>query len=374
VCELIAILHLRATGFVGGPERQILGQAQELPRHGFEAHIASFIQADEGAAFLDAAASRGLDVLPLPSAGPLDLSPAGRIVAEAARRRLKLICAHDPKSALVGYVAARRSGLPLVAWVRGWTGETWQVRLHERVHRWVLRRADLVIAVSAHQAELCRRAGVAAQRIRVIPNAVEVRRPTPGRDIRAEFGLPPSCRVVLSVGRLSPEKGHERLVAAAPSVLAEHPDLIFLVLGEGPRRGEIERAAQGLGLNGRLLLPGFHPDASALMAGADLLVLPSLTEGMPNVVLEAFAAGVPVVATRVGGVPEVVLDGETGWLAERPTPECIASAMLQALADPEERSRRAANARALVRRSHTFAAQAAQAAYAFRSVLAETRP
>ena len=369
---LIPVLEVRATAFVGGPERQVLGQARELPAHGFRAVVGSFVQGQEGAALLVEASRRGLETLPVPCRGPLDLSPAGRIAAEVRDRGIGLICAHDPKSAFIGHLAARRCGVPLVAWVRGWTGETWRVRLYEGIHRRVLRRADLVIAVSQALAERCERAGVCRERIRVIPNAVELESDSDRQksDLRVELGLPPRCPVVISVGRLSAEKGHQYLVEAARLVTGRHQKARFVLVGDGRERSALEARARRLGLNGQIVLTGFRPDARQLIAQADVLALPSLTEGMPNVVLEAFAAGVPVVGTAVGGVPELVRDGENGWLVPSADAAGLAAALSAALADPGERARRGAAGQALVRERYTFAAQAARAAEAFREVLA----
>jgi len=370
---LMPILHVRSTAFVGGPERQILGQARELPRLGFRPIVASFLQGEEGVQFLDAAAVGGIETHALPCRGPFDLSPARALAEEVARHGIAVICAHDPKASVLGYLAARRARVPFVAWVRGWTGETWRVRLYEAVHRMVLRRADLVVAVSQSLANRCERVGVKRERLRVIPNAVETDGLTgvPPVDLRAELGVPPGCPLVLSVGRLSAEKGHRYLVEAAHLVTAERPDTHFVVLGDGRERTRLEGKARRLGLNGRFVFPGFRADARQLMTQADVLALPSLTEGLPNVVLEAFAVGVPVVATAVGGVPELVRDGENGWLVPRADAAGLASALAAALADPGERARRGAAGQALVAAHYTFAAQAAQTADAFRQVLSK---
>ena len=365
------VLHLVASGFLGGPERQLLGQARRLPAHGFRALVGSFLQGDEGEALLAEAAAQGLGTLALVCSGPLDLSPVRQVVGAVRQRRLALLCAHGAKASVIGYLAARRAGVPFVAWVRGWTGETWRVRLYEAVHRMILRRADLVVAVSQALADRCERVGVRRERLRVIPNAVDTDGLIGARavDLRAELGLLSRSPLVLSVGRLSAEKGHRYLLEAARLVVQERRDAHFVVLGDGRERSRLAEQARRLGLNGRFLFPGFRSDAAQLMAQADVLALPSVTEGMPNVVLEAFAAGVPVVATAVGGVPELVRNGENGWLVPSADAVALASALVAALADPDERARRGRSGQELVRAHYTFAAQAAQAAEAFREVL-----
>jgi len=363
----ITVLHLRATAFVGGPEKQILGQARCLPQHGFRALIASFKQGKEGIAFLEEAARQGFETLAVPSVGPLDLSPARRLAGEITRRGVSLVCAHGAKASLMGCLAARLAHVPFIAWSRGWTSETWRVRCYDAVDRMALRRANLVIAVSQAQAELCRKAGIRPERLRVIPNAVEIDHAHTSPDLRKELRLPPACRLILSVGRLSPEKGHHRLAAAAPTIIGETPDVFLAVLGEGPERPRLERFLRELGIQGRFLLPGFRRDASQVMAQATLLALPSLTEGLPNVVLEAFAARLPVVATAVGGVPELVKDGETGWLVQDPAR--LAEVIRRVLETPQEAQRRARVARDFVVREFSFPRQTTQIVSVYRSVL-----
>jgi glycosyltransferase involved in cell wall biosynthesis len=216
---------------------------------------------------------------------------------------------------------------------------------------------------------------VRCERLRVIPNSVDADGLVGARagDLRAELGLPAGCPLVLSVGRLSAEKGPRDLVEAARLVTNERPDVYSVVLGDGRERARLERQARRLALNERLVFAGFREDARRLIAQADVLALPSLTEGLPNVVLEAFAAGVPVVATGVGGVPELVRDGENGWLVPPADAGGLASALVAALSDPDERARRGAAGQALVRGRYTFAAQAAQAAEVFREVLSRRR-
>jgi glycosyltransferase involved in cell wall biosynthesis len=363
------ILHLRSSAFLGGPEKQILGQARYLPECGLRAMIGSFLQGREGGQLLGEASRRGIGCIPLPCAGPLDLSPARQLAAEIVNKGVSVCCAHDPKAIVLGYLAARRTGVPFVAWSRGRTWEGLRARLYGRVEEVILRRADRLIAVSHAQADRCRRVGVHPGRIRVIPNAIEVGDAGAWHspDLRRRLGLPSACRLVLSVGRLSPEKGYRHLVSAAQVVLRRCPGVFFVVLGEGAERSRLQADIARLGMDGHFLLPGFVPDAAQIMSQADLFVLSSLSEGMPNVVLEAFAAQVPVVATRAGGVAELVRDGETGWLVERPKQlgECV----LQALRERSEARRRASVARDVAIREFSFAQQARRVAAEYRELL-----
>jgi glycosyltransferase involved in cell wall biosynthesis len=206
-------------------------------------------------------------------------------------------------------------------------------------------------------------AGVPSPRLSVIPNAARIGA-FAGADPESRRQLESFCDegaeyVVVGAGRLSPEKGVPVLVTAAAEVLRELPGSRFIVFGEGTQRPAIERMIATNGLRGRFVLPGFRTDLDCLLPSADLFVLPSLTEGMPNVVLEASAAGVPVVATAVGGTPEVIAHGRTGYLVPKGDADRLAQAIIELLKDEPRRLQLAQAGREFVRTHFTFEAQAA---------------
>ena len=145
--------------------------------------------------------------------------------------------------------------------------------------------------------------------------------------------------IVLAAGRLSPEKGFSVLVEAANWVRERVPNVRFVVFGEGPERSRLELQIGQLGLTDVLRLVGFSNDLDAMIPWAQCVVLPSFTEGLPNVALEAGAAGVPIVATAVGGTPEVVVDGETGFLIAPGDAKSLASRIVELLANPDKARR-----------------------------------
>jgi glycosyltransferase involved in cell wall biosynthesis len=175
---------------------------------------------------------------------------------------------------------------------------------------------------------------------------------------RSGFAKNAVSRVVVGAGRLSPEKGFGVLAEAAQTIIRENPHAGVVIFGEGALRGELERRVAELGLTGRVVLPGFRTDLDSLIGGADVVVLPSFTEGLPNVALEASAAGVPVVATAVGGTPEVIADGETGFLVPPGESPAVAARVGQLLRDAALRTRFGAAGRARMRELFTFDAQA----------------
>jgi len=328
------VLHLVTSRFVGGPQRQILRQAECLPRDRFAVRVVTFLRPDEGDALMKEAATRGVTITGLPAGGPLDFSPLAPLCDLVRSDGVDVICAHDAKSTLFGYRAARRCRVPLVAWARGWTGETLRVRLYDAVHRRLLRRADAVVAVSRAMREFLVGIGVSPGRITVIRNAFAGQAAEADGRLRRALAVGEEVPVLLSIGRLSPEKGHRYLLEAAGRLRSQGLPFALALVGEGPMRPSLERQVGRLNLGRWVHLPGFRGDVPHLLAESNLLVLPSLTEGLPNVVLEAYAARVPVVASAVGGVPEAVREGETGYLVPPRDPAALADRLAACLRDP----------------------------------------
>jgi glycosyltransferase involved in cell wall biosynthesis len=274
-----------------------------------------------------------------------------------------LLC-NGYKADMVGRIAARSAGIPAVAVSRGWTGENLKVRCYDALDRINLRWMDRVVCVSEAQARKVCRTGVPDRQIQVIRNAIRAERfaePDPAFRTRllAMFPTPPS-RVIGAAGRLSPEKGFGVLIESARRVLRAEPTAGIVVFGDGPLRVSLERQIERAGLTGRFVLAGFRTDLDRFIPWFDVMTLPSFTEGLPNVVLEACAAGVPVVATAVGGTPEVIEDGDNGYLTTPGDPHSLAGCLLAALESDEARRGMGQRGQQRVREEFTFEAQARQ--------------
>jgi glycosyltransferase involved in cell wall biosynthesis len=359
----VNIVHLVASPFVGGPERQMLGLAQSLPADHRTIFVA-FANSGKSDALLIEAQRLGFETITLRNDTP-NYQAAAREAGRTLRRLdAHVLCCHGYKPDIIGWRAARQAQIPVISVSHGWTAATFKVRLNEALDRFVLRFMDRVVCVSQAQAVKVRRAGVAEKGIAVIRNAIgsdAFAAPDPAyREVLRNF-LPADCRhVVGAAGRLSPEKGFGDLVEAAVQVLQTRPTAGFVLFGEGPLRQSLAEHIRIRGLSGRFVLPGFRSDLSRLLPHFDLLVLPSFTEGLPVVVLEAFAAGVPVVATAVGGTPEVVLDKVNGHLVPPGQPNLLADRVSLALLHEIERRAMGQRGKEHVRQHFTFAAQSAQ--------------
>ena len=358
------VVHLTASTFFGGPERQMLGLAAALPPS-VRTTFVSFSEGGRCAAFLDEVRTAGFDAVALAHDTPRLLAAARELAGVLRRTGCDVLLCHGYKADLLGRVAARRVGVPAVAVSRGWTGEDRKVRLYEWLDRRHLRLMDRVVCVSAGQATRVRRwCRVPAGRVTVIHNGARLGAfaspdPTARGRLLDLFPGRRVSRVVLAAGRLSPEKGFGVLVEAAAAVLRDDPAAGVVLFGDGVLRPELGGRVRELGLADRFRMPGFRTDLDSLLPAADVVVLPSLTEGLPNVALEAGAAGVPVVATAVGGTPEVVADGGTGFLVPPGEPGPLAARLSELLANPDLRARMGTAARRRMRESFTFEAQAA---------------
>jgi glycosyltransferase involved in cell wall biosynthesis len=359
------VVHLMASPFVGGPERQALGLARALLPD-CRTTFLSFRERGLSEPFLNLAHGSGFEAVALEHNASGFWRAAAEIAGHLRRAGAGVLLCSGYKPDVIGWLAARRARVPAVAIAHGWTAATLKVRLNELLDRMVMRHMDAVVGVSSAQAERCRRAGVSPRRLVVIRNAVDPApfdRPDPAA--RAELlGLFPSPpeRVVVSAGRLSPEKGFEVLIDAAARVVAADGGTGFVVFGDGPLRGELAAhvAARGAGLQARFVLAGFRADVARFLPQADLAVLSSHTEGLPVMVLEAMAARLPVVATRVGGTPEVVIDGVTGDLVPPGDPAALAECLRHVLANEPRRRDMGRRGRERVDKEFTFARQAEQ--------------
>ena len=249
-----------------------------------------------------------------------------------------IIQTHNVKSHFLVRCSELWRKYPWVAFHHGYTTTDLKMCAYNQLDRWSLLAADRVVTVSHSAAQALARIGVRASRLRVVHNAAS---PNPEGDpgvafaLRRSLGISDEQRVVLAAGRLSREKGHADLVTAFGYLAQQQPatSICLIVAGDGPERHRIEALTKSLDGNHRVLLPGHVSNLRAYYAMADLLVLPSHSEGSPNVLLEAMAAGLPIVATRVGGVPEIVCHGQTAILVEPRKPRALAHGISLLLSD-----------------------------------------
>jgi L-malate glycosyltransferase len=343
-----------------GSERQLLALAERLPADEF---APEFIVLSRPGVNAPRAVANGIPVHLVPPPVRRSETPAPivawRLAGKAMnylrlvrRRRYDIIdawlfhayvlaAATKPVAGAPVLVSGRRSLYPREA--SGRSG-----RLLQRLS---VAASDAIVANSPQVRDaVVQREGADPAMVRVIRNGVEIPRPASAADrarARAELGMPGDALVIGTVANLLPGKGHDELLEAAARVVTAVPAARFVLVGDGLLRPALESRAARLGISGQVVFAGSVPQATDVLPAFDILAHPSLAEGMPNAILEAAAAGLPIAATRAGGTLEIVRDGETGLLVPPGDAEALAAAIVRLSAEPRLRGELGAAARQL---------------------------
>jgi glycosyltransferase involved in cell wall biosynthesis len=334
----VRVLQLTSSLGFYGAEQMIMTLITALDRESFDVRLAAVEKKRvSSTAIVVAARAAGFDAVTLPCRGWLDWGAIQELKSLVEDQRIEILHCHEPKSRLYGAIVSRMTGVPLVATHHNWTGQDLRTRLVELIDAAVLHSCQKVVAVSSSVAESMRRVLISSSRIEVIPNGIDLsvfKDSQQNSELRASLGIPPGVPVIGAVGRLDIQKAHERLIEAARKLTDAGQDAIYLIVGEGVERPRLESLVRNLGLSDRVLLPGYRSDIKPFLAIMDLFVLPSRREGTPMALLEAMAMRKPVVATAVGGVPDVLTDGIDGIMLPESGVAGLSDALLRLLRDP----------------------------------------
>ncbi len=304
--------------------------------------------------FLNAARKLEFAVEVIPERRRFDLSAITSIRNVVEQQRPDIVVTHSVKSHFLLWRSQVWREYPWVAFHHGYTTTDLKMRVYNRLDRWSLPHAGRLLTVChAFARELADNTGVPLQQIVVQHNSV---RPAPQpsvadvQSLRTQLGLANDERVVLSVGRLSREKAHIDLLAAFKHLRDTHPEVscTLILVGDGPERGKLEAVTDAGGLRERVIFTGQIGDVQLFYGAADVFALPSHSEGSPNVVLEAMAANLPIVATAVGGVPEILEDNESALLVPVNDPNAMAAAIVRIFSDKNLAERLTRNSAALI--------------------------
>jgi glycosyltransferase involved in cell wall biosynthesis len=332
-----------------GAESVILNLARGLRSVGHPCVLGVFANSqDPNLQLHQRAMEEGIPSYPLPCEGQIDPKAIRRIRDLARETGADIIHTHGYKADVYTRLAMLDFGVPLVSTCHNWLDEDWRTYLYGAVDRCVLKSFPWVVAVSKEVRQRLLGAGVSQERIRIIPNGIDLRPFAFERSGDPIDGSQDRPAVVGMVARLSAEKGVDLFLRAAAQVAGTISHARFVVVGDGPDREELETLIDQLSLRPFVSMLGRRNDMPAQYASFDLMVSPSRKEGLPIAILEAMASGLPVVATAVGDVPNVVRNGETGIPLPNGDPGALASAIVDLLRDREKRRRLGFAARQLV--------------------------
>jgi glycosyltransferase involved in cell wall biosynthesis len=337
------VLHVEGGRNLYGGAQQVLYLLDGLSRRGIE----NVLACRRGTTIARTAAPFA-EVRAIPMGGDLDFLLIARLYRLIRQIRPDLVHLHSRIGAdVMGGIAARLAGVPVVHSRRQDNPEKpWAVALKYRLH-------DRVIAISEGIGRVLSSEGLPAAKLRCVRTAVDPHpfRVPPDRSwLRGEFGLPEGSLVIGVIAQFIPRKGHRFLLAALPRLRERFPHLHVLFLGQGPLENELKQSVQRLGLTGHVHFPGFREDLPRILPCLDLVVHPALREGLGVSLLQTASAGVPIVASRAGGIPEAVRDGVNGLLVPPGNIEALEDAISLLLADPETARRMGQRGRELIER------------------------
>jgi len=331
----LRILHLDTERTWRGGEAQLLHLAEGLVRQGHFCIVAG----QPGSPLLSRAAEKGLRTVAVKMPSEWSLSAVWTLARLLMREKIQVIHMHTSHACTLGGWAARLARTPVRIISRRVDFSVRSNPLRKVKYQWGV---DRIVAISEGVRRVLIQDGLDPNRIVVVRSGIDPRPFNPNDptgDARREFGIPDRSPVVGCVAHFADHKGHRYLIEAAVRVAAAVPDVRFLLVGDGELRPEIELQIKELKLERHVLLTGFRQDIPRLLAAMDIVVLSSHLEGLGTSLLDAMAMARPVVATRVGGIPEMVEDGVNGLLVPPRDPSALADALIALIDRPDERKR-----------------------------------
>lgn len=323
--DKINVMHLTNNiGYASSVERLILMLAENMDKSRFNISIVSLSEPERvSETFLKNAGilASHAHLIPWKRTKPF-VNAIFKLISLIKKHKINILHTHEVRTDLVGLIAGRLTGIKVIASVHGWVMDTvpflW--KFYQHIDRRIIKYFDHVMVGSNYLRNVIIKLGMSPRKVTTIHNAID----TASFDLssssvsiekfKKKYNLNSMDTIVGTVGRISKEKGHKYLLESAKIVIQDLPAVKFLIVGEGETKIELERYTEELGITGSVIFTGYHEDLSEALAAMDLFVIPSLTESLPLSVLEAMAAGKPVVSTDVGGIPEVVIHEETGLL------------------------------------------------------------
>ncbi len=371
----LKVLHIIGGGEFGGAEQHLLSLLRYIDKQECELQVACLF-AEPLAPMI---VHEGFPVHVLPMKNKLDLKPVSKLAALIRAEGFNIIHTHGVRANMIGRLAARKAGtgrvVTTVHSVLAFDYNRW-------IDRWVNRVCEAAtknmtehfITVSDMLARQMINEGVPAGKVTAIHNGLEIEKydsSLSGEETRRELGIGKEKLVLGIVARLHPVKGHVFLLEALADVATRVPELVLLIVGSGPERASLEFMVSRLGLSDNVIFTGFRKDIPQVIAAVDILVLPSLSEGLSLTIMEGMAMEKPVIATSVGGTPEIITSGFDGMLAPPADTYALARCIEELVKNPGDAARLGRQARKTIENRFTAGLMAAKTTRLYRDLVKE---
>lgn len=337
---MINVLHLRDTDKICGPGKTIIETACRIDKGAFNLSIGLFLRSTEkDNIYYKVAKQRGIDVIPIRMGHQFDISVIYKIIRIIKEKNIHILHSHEYKSDIIAFFVSKLIKIPIITTIHGWIENSFKSKVYIRAGKKVLPYFNKVVAVSPKIKSQLVSLGVPEGNIPLIYNAIVVENYVPGsypqKVLRTKYNLPDDAILIGNVGRLSQEKGQTQFLLAARDICRRNDKTYFVMVGDGPDLEQLKKTASHFQIKNRVIFTGHVQDVRPFYQDLDIIALTSFTEGFPNVILEALCMKKPVVATDVGGVADIVIDGVTGYLAQAGDHSKIGEKLLNLIENPE---------------------------------------
>ncbi len=349
----IKILHILPTveegKGIGGAEKLILFMLEQIKpekaNFTIAYHVPSGLSDNERTNVEKEFTARGAKVEIFKSKSKFDLRAVFQLIRIIKNGGIDIIHSHQPRVDFFGAIASVFTGVPLVVTRHLSIKDTFRNSFKSKIFEFIdsaisLHFSYLVCTVSRQIADdLISSRLISEKKVKVVYNGIDsenIRDKVLGRTVRSQLGIPEKIPLVGIIARLNAQKGHEYFIRAASGVIPRNPQIRFLIVGDGPLRGSLEKLVAELKIGSSVLFAGYRTDVAQIISELDIVALSSLSEGLPVVILEAMALGKPIVSFSVGGVPEIVENGKTGLLVGKKDIKALTEAILELSADREK--------------------------------------
>lgn len=350
----LRIMHLISSGGLFGAEKVMLSLAKSLNYNGTKSWIGAINNFhNPHLEVIEEAKKVNIPTVVIKSKGKFDITAIKQIIEAIRKFNIDIIHTHNYKANMIGFLAAKKTKVPIMSTLHGYIGNNFKLRCYERIDRFMLRFFNKVVFVDDSLAR-CLRNGLVNSI--VINNGINISSQATGHktQVKGGLGIKEDELVIGSAGRLSKEKGHRYLIEAFARIVKKHSGVKLLIVGNGLQYQRLVDSVQQLGIEGNVIFAGYQEDMDKVYRGIDILVQPSLREGVPLAILEAMSYGLPVVATNVGGVANLIRNRETGLLINPASSKEIYNALLNLLEDKKLREELGQNAKQFVKENYSL--------------------